>query len=757
MNGSASAQSGKMNEENKMASMFDYEYLPETNAMNGPKEEEMMRVMNIYACELREKLISSSKLYEKLDHCSKLSDGIMNRQTNLVKRSIEVSANCERLADEVQILTKHADEIGAPLKHYDAIDRVGLGLGVLFKQQPNAKDKSKKVVTVRGLAKVKVDDEEEFMKYLNEVDDACVYFANSLSGAEHEKEYGRRALILQEAAIFLLKEAVVDRLKQTTADIKAALNLDKKGTALPADKLEASLIYTRFHGISSRSYKFISILQERSNINDTNCEVYRELLKLCQTTYCISRESLLQSSVASHIESLRIEHGIVGMTRLASSFLERLCGNEVNLYRDFFGSYNVEKKNENRPMSGNSALVMSELELQKMLNVLCSVLHRSVRKDLVQLADIDTLCQVVSVLKEESGSISESKTSTIAQSRTMSGVIKDAQERLIYIAQRSLQVEVMKFKAKPEHLDYPNKLTGLSDKKSKADPIQAQLLVYDSWYPPLRSVLRVLSKLFRVVDEQVFEDIALQSVQGCTKCLKDASQRLERLHKGSFDSDLFLIKHLLILREQLSPFDIELKSIQRSLDFSEAGKAVANFLANRNRHILSMSNENALVMLIREGVSIQESSVDSKRDLEEALRQACNTFIESGSEYIVENLVGFVESCKDFASTDINAVIHQKFMNGDDVKKNVLETKAKIEEKLLGLSNQIELYLENSGTKDILMKPITSKSLRIISDAKRFTSMAKTGVNGWDVLTMNDVDLTLGELKNIIDGNQNKT
>jgi hypothetical protein len=39
-------------------------------------------------------------------------------------------------------------------------------------------------------------------------------------------------------------------------------------------------------------------------------------------------------------------------------------------------------------------------------------------------------------------------------------------------------------------------------------------------------------------------------------------------------SDLFLVKQFFILREQLSPFDMGLRSVERQLDFSDAGKAV---------------------------------------------------------------------------------------------------------------------------------------------------------------------------------------
>ncbi len=69
-------------------------------------------------------------------------------------------------------------------------------------------------------------------------------------------EYYKRSLVLHEAALSLLKEAIVDRMNTTTTQIVSALNLNSVKGAVNGDVLEASLIYTRFHGISQRSCFF---------------------------------------------------------------------------------------------------------------------------------------------------------------------------------------------------------------------------------------------------------------------------------------------------------------------------------------------------------------------------------------------------------------------------------------------------------------------------------------------------------------------
>lgn len=752
-----------------------------------------------------------------------IANDVSERHSDLLRHSGELSAAAERLQHEEQVLTRRAEEIGKPLKHYDAVDRIGPLVGVLFKEGGK--------VVVRGIAKLHVDNDEEFVRVLEEIDEAVEFFGEEGGGAEifgrpgsggiasnnrrggrertasqqpfqatasGSAEYYRRACALQDAALELLRVGVADRISQTSSQIQDALKLPK--VPIAADKLEASLVYTRFHGISRRSNALINIARKRVETLGSGslaASSYEDFLTLCRNTYCGARETLLTTTIRSHMDILKNRHGLVGMTRLASVFLIRLCTVETALYLDFFGDPDKRRQTpkkgkgttgdagedekaaeENEGGNDTSALkrlgsssshqpgaviasqILSEdatyrdAEFQSMLGSLCSALHRTIRRGLVSVLDLDVLCQVVSVLREER-SAANSTSTTLAAARAVSGVIQDAQERLIFCANTSLHKEVVRFKPTAADLNYPGKLLGekpkpaiiVEDEEGKGeaakkaekeeesevnDAVAAQLRVYESWFPPMRSVLRILSKIFRVVEPRVFEDIALSAVQACTKSLKDGSSHILRA-SGQIHADLFLVKHLLILREQLSPFDIQLRSVERQLDFSEAGKAVSRFLANRNRRLFSMSTENALVTLLREGVSVQESSVDSKRDLEDCLRSACNDFIEHTTSSLLGPISKFVDQCKN-ASVDGSAdVLRTKsFMNGIVVKGMFGSALANLESELGNVSTQMKLYLENSSTQSILLKPVVRKITRALEEARRFIDEVPDDENDWD-------------------------
>ena len=744
-----------------------------------------------------------------------------------------MSAAAERLQAEEAVLTARAEEIGRPLEHYDAVDRSGVLVGVLFKDGGRS--------AVRGPTRLSVnDDRERYVAVLEQIDAAVEFFGGDGGGVEAfgrpgsaggsagggrgggrtgrggtryaaaqpydpraggSAEYYRRACALQDAALELLRVGVADRISQTSSQVQDALNLPR--VPIAADKLEASLVYTRFHGISRRSNALLSVAKDRLDAlgpGSVASSSYEDLMSLCRGSYCAAREALLTSTVRTHMDTLRERHGLVGMTRLASVFLIRLCNVETALYLDFFGDPSRRQQSRRRlsvdegdggndeeqaASEGGPALrrlgstasasasraalsddpAFRDAEFQSCLGSLCSALHRTVRRGLVSVLDLDVLCQVVSVLREERTAANASPVTTAA-ARAVSGVIQDAQERLIFCANSSLHREVVKFRPGGDDLDYPRKLLPPGEKanagaividdgegtaeeeEGKApdgrpdgasappsepaggvdDAVAAQLKVYEGWFPPMRSVLRILSKIFRVVEPRVFEDIALSAVQSCTKSLKDGSVQIYR-RSGLVHADLFLVKHLLILREQLSPFDLQLRSVERQLDFTEAGRAVTRFLANRNRRLFSMSNENALVTLLREGVSVQESSVDSKRDLEDCLRSACNDFIEHTTASLLGPVFGLVDKCKDAGP---EALPSAPFMAAAAVRDVLAGALGGLEERLDGVRGQMRLYLESGATEGILLRPVVKKLTRAVEDVKKSVSEVPNGENGWD-------------------------
>ena len=610
--------------------------------------------------ELTNLISHSSTLRLALRASINITEDVSRRHTELLLHSGELSAAAERLQHEETLLARRAEDIGRPLRHYDAVDSLGPIMGVHYRDGGRT--------VVRSPPRLHVDDTEEYGRILEQIDEAVNFFGVSTTtmdgrGGRTTKggrsipavgeqrtleatssgsiEYYRRACALQDAALELLRVGIADRITQTSTQVADALQLPR--VPMASDKLEASLVYTRFHGISRRSNLLISIARRRLDVlgaggnsntgsNTLASTGYEDLLALCRNAYCTARETLLGSTVRHHMDTLRERHGLVGMTRLASVFLIRLCTVETALYLDFFGNPDKrrhprtktkgavvddteggkdvteeEKEQSSGPtedateQGGPNSMqfrrssststshpaaaalasqILSEdstyrdAEFQTMLGSLCSALHRTIRRGLVSVLDLDVLCQVVSVLRDERSAANSSPT-TLPAARAVSGVIQDAQERLIFCANDSLHKEVARFKPTSADLNYPGKLLGekpkvsivIDDddddnaKKKEAnagedktdddntaavdDAVSAQLRVYESWFPPMRSVLRILSKIFRVVEPRVFEDIALQSVQSCTKSLKDGSVHILK-NSGQIHADLFLVKHLLV-------------------------------------------------------------------------------------------------------------------------------------------------------------------------------------------------------------------
>ena len=187
-----------------------------------------------------------------------------------------------------------------------------------------------------------------------------------------------------------------------------------------------------------------------------------------------------------------------------------------------------------------------------------------------------------------------------------------------------------------------------------------------------------------------------------------------------------------------------MRSVERQLDFSDAGKAVSRFLANRNRRLFSMSTENALVTLLREGLSTNEESVDSKRDLEEALRNACNEFIDHTCNSFAQDVIDLVGKLEGSTPESINS---STYFEANKVQEVLTKTLENLESKAKEVVSQMALYLDNPTTQSILLKPISKKVSKGTEEIRKAVNDMTDGNLGWDETVRADVLRIIDDLE----------
>ena len=162
--------------------------------------------------------------------------------------------------------------------------------------------------------------------------------------------------------------------------------------------------------------------------------------------------------------------------------------------------------------------------------------------------------------------------------RTVGRIIEDAQERLVFRTQIHLRDEVQNYEAKEDDLRYFTLLKELyadssgdgdgdggdgNEEKEAAERGSTELSAassassagskpavsrYQDWSPVLERTLSVLSKVYPVLNHSVFEFVAYEAVSCCVASLVELARGLAA-KLSTVHGHLFLIKHLLILRE----------------------------------------------------------------------------------------------------------------------------------------------------------------------------------------------------------------
>ena len=170
----------------------------------------------------------------------------------------------------------------------------------------------------------------------------------------------------------------------------------------------------------------------------------------------------------------------------------------------------------------------------------------------------------------------------------------------------------------------------------------------------MRRTLVCLSRLYRCLELEIFQGLAQEVLTACTSSLHAACNAISE-RKGLINGQLFLIKHLLILREQMTPFQVQLSVTEHSLDFSKLKTAALSLISQRGgagggSATNLIQGENAIIKYLLEGTvpDVKEHCVDSRREIDRGLKRACEQFIAKS----VSDMVGPMKSLTEKVSRD---------------------------------------------------------------------------------------------------------
>ncbi|XP_033760571.1 conserved oligomeric Golgi complex subunit 3-like isoform X2 [Pecten maximus] len=628
---------------------------------------------------------------------------------------------CEHLLAEQTRLINTAENISNKLSYFNELDRISSKLG-------------SPTLTVTN---------ESFVPMLSRLDECILYISNNARCKESAIYLAKFRHCLARA-LNLIKCHVVHILQVATQQVQPT----KDSVSIGDNAF--TLFYGKFRANAPRVKSLMEELEQRV---DKSSE-YVQILADCHQCYFQQREVLLGPSVASTVTDLATKHtrDHCALMRSGCAFMVHVCEDEHQLYFNFFS----------KPTP----------RLDEMLEHLCNSLYDMFRPLIIHINHLETLSELCSILKIEM--LEEHVQNNVQELGAFETICKqmlmDVQERLVYRTYICIKADILNYKAAQGDLAYPEKLemmesiaegikntqessrtsstssTGEGHRRSLSNVSNTSLEVaqitdgehkemgppvgggdpqhpqgtsmplspadlHGMWYPTVRRTLVTLSKLYRCIDKTTFQGLSQEALQSCIQSLQNAKEGIIK-RKNVLDGELFIIKHLLILREQIAPFQADFSIRETSLDFSKF-KGAAYGLVNNKSKLFALNSTNALLQFILEGTpQVTEYFVDSKRDVDQQLKKSCEDFIHHVTSLLTEPVQTFLSRASVVISMKTEEPIRnvslrqQPFATPEKLHDVMSETYRNLKTRLPTVQRSMSLYLANRDTEVILFKPI---------------------------------------------------
>ncbi|KAL5114386.1 Golgi transport complex subunit 3 [Pleosporales sp. CAS-2024a] len=530
---------------------------------------------------------------------------------------------CEGLISDQTRITKLADDMEQNLRYYLYLEPTTKRL--------NAPGAGKLVRS------------KEFTHILANLD-SCLEYMQAHAKHKEAETYRARYRLLLTRALTLIRVHFTEALREIAADVARRI-ADRQLN----DTTMSALLYAKFR-VGAPELKNIGMeIQKRAVLPPGSAPgaeaEYQSLLNELYQSYSTTRGRLILPIVSKKINEIAqapsTSKDLVSFARSSISYLRDVCMDECELWREWF--------------QGDGGLY-------DFLEAMCEPLYDHLRPRTIHETQILKLCELCTLIQtrymekdEDEDEEEDVDVNKLDFSILVHPALQDAQSRLVFLSFAILRDDIERFKPKPEDLDYPTKHKKLSASASKSnqpvlsgkrqpksdvpptpllpktptvveeDDLDARWnfnteAAFKDWYPTLRKAIWLLSKIYRLVHSSVFDDLAHRIVHSTTLSLTQASTLLAKSTSPT-DAALFLVSHLLLLKQQIVAFDIEYVIPETEVHYNMSN-FTNTFWELRSRGGL-FNPRNLVGLLIPKVV---ENMLDAKAEVDARLRQAINDF-----------------------------------------------------------------------------------------------------------------------------------
>lgn len=709
--------------------------------------------------------VSTLKKYK--GHCENIIgnvDQALSSLDELEKEYVFVSTKtnalhdaCEQLLADQTKLINTAESIQHDLAFFNELDRITTRL-----QSPSL------AVTGESFQALltKIDECIHFMSTHPSYKDSAEYlskFRACLSNAlTMIKNYAVKSLTETTSSILNRKVSTLTSAQQspTTFGMGGEGGAEAK---VPVQEDAFTLYYGKFRTNAPRIKELAEQIEKRIESNDE----YGNYLSEIHQCYFSQREQLVGPSVTNAMSDLlainKQDH--CALVRSGCAFMVHVCEDEHQLYGHFFTTPSVKLDEMLRRLCLNLYDMLRPLIIHvyhlETLAELCTILKTDMIDDHVQnnpqqlhafefvakqmLEDVQERLvfranihirddilgykpapgdlaypEKLQMMEEIAQSLKAAATKQGAERSFIEIKLDDEQEQ----AGPSTQLNTSAPSTEVENME--NSLRYGMQQQQQQNRFQTSPAdMHGMWFPSVRRVLVCLSKLYRCIDKTVFQGLSQEALQACVQSLVQASRGIRnRQFTGQsanksgrpkvIDSQLFLIKHLLILREQIAPFQAEFAVREMQLDFSRTKDAAYQMLDfSTLPKLLRVNSNNALLQFFVEGApEVKEFYIDGKKDVDRQLKQVCEEFID----HVTQVLVGPLDDYLKKAMLVLNvsqeesgpkaSLRQQAFATPEHLKEIVSSAYRDLKITARSVHTSMSLYLANRDTENILFKPI---------------------------------------------------